>query len=65
MALERRLARLEAAWGARPAPGADAAFTGLATWLEEIGARIARGEGEAEARAELPTSCGWCSHDGA
>ena len=51
MALERRLARIEAARGARPHPDADAAFAAACRWLDDTGGRAALGD--PEARADL------------
>jgi hypothetical protein len=49
MALERRLARLEAATGARPDPVADAAFAALVAALDRLAARKAAGDVTADA----------------
>ena len=49
MALERRLARLEAARGARPDPDADAAFAELADALDRLAERKAAGDTAADA----------------
>ena len=51
MDLERRLARIEAARGARPHPEADAAFAAACAWLDDIGDRMA--QGDPAARADL------------
>jgi hypothetical protein len=49
MALERRLAKLEAATGARPDPMADAAFAALVMTLDRLAARKAAGDATADA----------------
>ena len=49
MALERRLARIEAARVAQPHPDADAAFAALCTWLDDTAGRAAQGDPEAHA----------------
>ena len=50
MALERRLAKLEAALGQEPDPQADAAFARMVARLDRLAAEISQG-GEAEAKA--------------
>jgi hypothetical protein len=53
MALERRLARLEAAQVVRPDPGAALAFAALVATLDRLAAR--KSAGDVTADAELQT----------
>lgn len=54
MPLESRLVKLEAAMGARPDPGADAAFAPLVATLDRLAGELAQGgEAETKARKEL------------
>jgi len=52
MALERRLARLEAKQGDQPDLEADAAFAQLAAWLDRLAALKAAGDVEAQRELE-------------
>jgi hypothetical protein len=53
MALERRLARLEGARGARPDPAKAARFTALVTTLDRLAARKASGDETAQAEIDM------------
>jgi hypothetical protein len=52
MTLERRLVKLEAARGARPDLGADAAFAALVVTLDRLAARKAVGDATAQPEIE-------------
>jgi len=56
MTLDRRLVKLETARGARPDPGADAAFARLVATFDRLAARKAAGD--VEARRELEAVMG-------